>query len=47
MRKYIELCEKKKKEENDRWIKKTQDARTEGQVWEVVRRERRRGGERV
>lgn len=25
--------------------KKAQDARTEGQVWEVVRRERRRGEE--
>lgn len=35
-----------KDEENERWVKRTQEARTEGQVWEIVRRERRktRGG---
>ncbi|KMQ91571.1 hypothetical protein RF55_8544 [Lasius niger] len=33
---------KKRREENERWEKELSEIKTEGQVWEVVRRERRR-----
>jgi len=36
------MCEKKRKEENDRWEKMARKAKTEEQVWEVVNRERKR-----
>lgn len=36
------LCKKKKKEENLRWKKKADEVRREGEVWEVVNRERER-----
>lgn len=39
---YKELCESKKTEENGRWEKVVGKAKREGQVWEVVRRERKR-----
>ncbi|KMQ85641.1 hypothetical protein RF55_15674 [Lasius niger] len=42
-REYGKLCLRKKGEENERWEKLAQEARTEGQVWEIVRRERRKG----
>ncbi|XP_029164823.1 uncharacterized protein LOC114936023 [Nylanderia fulva] len=42
-KKYERLCRKKKEEENEEWTKKAMEARTEGQVWEVVRRERGKG----
>lgn len=41
-REYKELYERKKKEENERWEREAEEARTEGQVWELVNRERRR-----
>jgi len=37
---YRELCERKKREENERWEEIVKRARTEGQVWEIVNRER-------
>lgn len=40
--KYKLTCKKKRGEENERWIKKTQEARTEREVWEIVNKERRR-----
>ncbi|XP_011688391.1 PREDICTED: uncharacterized protein LOC105450305 [Wasmannia auropunctata] len=39
---YKELCERKKEEENGRWERKAEEARTEGQVWEIVNRERKK-----
>ncbi|XP_029176468.1 cilia- and flagella-associated protein 251-like [Nylanderia fulva] len=40
---YKRLCRKKKEEDNVEWTRKAMEARTEGQVWEVVRRERGKG----
>ena len=40
--KYKKLIEKKKKEENEKWEKEIRHVKTEGQVWEVVKRERKR-----
>ncbi|KYN22347.1 hypothetical protein ALC57_05252 [Trachymyrmex cornetzi] len=39
---YKELCEAKKKEENDKWERKVEGARSERQVWEIVNGERKR-----
>jgi len=39
-REYNKMCEKKKKGENERWEEMARKAKTEGQVWEVVNRER-------
>jgi len=36
------MCEKKKKEENDRWMEMARKAKTERQVWELINRERKR-----
>lgn len=41
-KKYRELCERKKREENERWEKVVEVAKQEGQVWEVVNRERKK-----
>jgi len=41
-RKYNKRCEEKKREESERWVEKARIAKTEGQVWEVVNRERRK-----
>ena len=41
-KRYRELCKRKKEEENKKWIRKAKEARTEGQVWVIVRRERGR-----
>ncbi|KYN27547.1 hypothetical protein ALC57_03066 [Trachymyrmex cornetzi] len=38
----IELCGNKKKEENERWERKVEGAKNEGQVWEIVNRERKK-----
>jgi len=43
------MCQRKKREQNEKWEEMARKARTEGQVWEVVNRERKRrkgvGGE--
>lgn len=39
---YRELCERKKKGDNERWEKKAAETRKESDVWEIVNRERRR-----
>lgn len=39
-------CKKKRGEENERWIKEAQKARTEKKVWEIVNIIRRGEGER-
>jgi len=39
---YNKRIEEKKKEENDKWMEKARKAKTEGQVWEVVNRERKK-----
>ncbi|KAL6429518.1 hypothetical protein ACFW04_008298 [Cataglyphis niger] len=41
-RKYKKLIEGKKKEEKERWEREVREIKTEGQVWELVNRERRR-----
>ncbi|KYN16348.1 hypothetical protein ALC57_11395 [Trachymyrmex cornetzi] len=41
-REYKELCEVKKREENERWERKVEGARNESQVWEIVNGERKR-----
>ena len=41
-RKYGRMCEEKRKEELERWEKELEGVRTEGQVWKVVNRERKR-----
>ncbi|KYN16544.1 hypothetical protein ALC57_11205, partial [Trachymyrmex cornetzi] len=39
---YKELYGNKKKEENDMWERKVEGAKNEGQVWEIVNRERKK-----
>jgi len=39
---YKELCERKKKEENERWEKQVEEVKREGDVWEIVNKERKR-----
>lgn len=41
-REYKALCERKKKEENDRWKKQVVEARRENEVWEIINRERKK-----
>lgn len=41
-REYNELCRRKKEKENERWERKVIEVRREGEVWEIVNRERRR-----
>lgn len=36
------MCEAKRKEKNDRWERRAREVRTEGQVWGIVNRERRK-----
>ncbi|KAL6419614.1 hypothetical protein ACFW04_013702 [Cataglyphis niger] len=40
--KYKKLIERKKKEEKERWEREVREIKTEGQVWELVNRGRRR-----
>lgn len=47
---YNKLCEEKKQEENDRFIKEAEEATKESKVWELVngeRRKRRRIDEKI
>jgi len=39
---YREICEEKKREENERWEREVEEARVEEQVWGIVNRERKR-----
>jgi len=41
-REYKELCEQKKKEENEKWEKEVKRVKWESQVWGIVNRERRK-----
>ncbi|XP_039312991.1 uncharacterized protein LOC120359478 [Solenopsis invicta] len=41
-REYKEICEKKKREENRRWEREAEEARSVGQVWRIVNRERKK-----
>ncbi|EZA48016.1 hypothetical protein X777_14457 [Ooceraea biroi] len=41
-KKYKLLCESKKKEMNDRWEREAENVRREGEVWEIINRDRRR-----
>lgn len=43
-RAYKKLCEKKKKEDNERWERRVAKAKRESDVWEIVNRERKRRG---
>lgn len=36
------MCERKKREERERWEEMARNAKTEGQVWDMVNRERKR-----
>lgn len=40
---YKKLCSRKKVEENIRWVKRAEEAKREGEVWEIANRERRKG----
>lgn len=40
---YNRLCEKKKREKGDRWLEVVKNARTKGQMWDVVKKEKREG----
>lgn len=42
MREYREMCKRKKKEEKERMIREIGEARTEGKVWELIGRVRKR-----
>lgn len=49
-REYKELCERKKKVENDRWERRAEEAKKESEVWEIINKERkwrRRVGEGI
>ena len=39
---YALLCEGKKRKEMEKWEKEVEEVRTEGQVWKIVNRDRRR-----
>jgi len=41
-REYNELCERKKKEENERWERKAGEARLQGQVLGLINKERKK-----
>ena len=43
-REYARLCEEKRKKEVERWVREVEGVRTEGQVWKVVNRGRKRRG---
>lgn len=43
---YKLLCRRKKNEENERMLKEAKEARTEGEIWKIVNRERRWNGAR-
>lgn len=43
-KKYAILCERTKKEENEKWTKIAKNAKTAGNVWKVVNRERKQSG---
>jgi len=40
-REYKEVCERKRKEESERMIIQVEEAKTEGKVWELIRKERK------
>lgn len=37
---YSKMCERKRKEEGERWVEIARSAKTEEQVWEIVNREK-------
>jgi len=39
---FREICERKKKEENDRWEKRAAEVSRESEVWEIVNRVRKK-----
>lgn len=39
---YREMCERKKKEESEEWMRRATEAKTEGQVWEDINKDRKR-----
>lgn len=41
-REYEELCKRKKKEENESWLKMAAEVRTEEQIWEIINKERKK-----
>lgn len=41
-REYKEMCERKRRQENEEWMKVAKETRTQEQVWKVINRERRR-----
>ena len=43
-REYGRLCEEKRSKEVERWMKEVEGVRTEGEVWKVVNRGRKRKG---
>jgi len=41
---YKLLCNRKRKEDSEEWSKDVMEAKTEGDVWRIVNRKRKRGG---
>lgn len=39
---YNKLCKEKKREENERWLREVEKAKTEDKVWEIINKCRRR-----
>lgn len=39
---YRELCDRKKKEENEKWKRRVAEARREKEIWEIANREKKR-----
>lgn len=39
---YRELCEGKKKEENEKWERRAMEVKRESKVWELINRERKK-----
>lgn len=39
---YRRLCEEKKKKERESWEREIEEMKTEGQMWKVINRERKR-----
>ncbi|XP_011858234.1 PREDICTED: golgin subfamily A member 6-like protein 22, partial [Vollenhovia emeryi] len=40
---YKVWCEERKREENEKWMKRAKEAKTQKQVWEIINKERKRG----
>lgn len=37
-----EFCEKKREEENEKWVRKAKEAKRENKVWELINKDRKK-----